>query len=212
MISDTAVEVSAKTVDEAVEKALNELGIRKDNAEVELLNEPSASFFSFFGNKEARVKVTIKRDPKTFLLHFMDEFFKNSHFDAQTKLVKAEDNHIFLNISGESKNLGILIGKRGETLNALQYLVNVILRSQFRGLRDRVVIDIKNYRQRRAETLKQLALNLAKKVVRTKEPVVLEPMTPQERRIIHIALQGDSRVATQSKGDGYNRKVVISLQ
>ena len=113
-----------------------------------------------------------------------------------------------MNVSGQK--MGMLIGKRGQTLNALQYLLNVIYHKKFPEQEGRIILDVEDYRQKREETLRMLAENLAKKVVRMHREVVLEPMTPQERRIIHTALQEHEAVRTYSEGEEPYRKVVIA--
>ena len=108
--------------------------------------------------------------------------------------------------------MGNLIGKRGQTLSSLQYLLNIVLHREFKNVEARLIVDVEGYRGRREKTLQRLAKNLAQKVVTTQEDVVLEPMTPQDRRIIHTTLQDDTAVTTHSEGEGANRKVVISLK
>jgi spoIIIJ-associated protein len=119
------------------------------------------------------------------------------------------DDHVVINLRGE--DLGILIGKHGQTLDALQYLTNLAA-NRDADERSRIVIDVEDYRKRRAETLSRLAMRLADKVKRRGERVVLEPMSPQERKIIHMALQSDNRIMTYSEGDEPYRKVVIALK
>jgi len=115
-----------------------------------------------------------------------------------------------LNINIEGKKSAILIGRRGKTLNEIQYLANAILRRQYKEINKLVVVDVEGYRFRRERTLRQLALSIARKAVHTGREQELEPMTPQERRVIHLTLQDQEGVVTYSKGEEPNRKVVIS--
>ncbi|RQD73907.1 MAG: protein jag [Candidatus Syntrophonatronum acetioxidans] len=204
------VEVTGKTIDEAVEKGLEELGIEKDNAEIEVLCEPSNGLFGFIGTRTAKIKVGIKREPAEFARHFIEQLIDRLGLDnVKVEIEKENENTIFMDIVGE--NLGVLIGKRGQTLNSIQYLTNLVVNKNFKKF-SRVIVDVEGYRQRREATLKNLAENLAQKVLRGKRNIVLEPMIPQERRIIHTALQNHSSVATFSQGDEPFRKVVITLK
>lgn len=204
------VEITGKTIDEAVEKGLEELGIGRDNAEIEVLCEPSNGLFGFIGTRSAKVKIGIKREPAELARHFIEQMVEKIGLEnVQVKIEKENDNIIFIDIVGE--NLGVLIGKRGQTLNSIQYLTNLVVNKNFKKF-SRVVVDVEGYRQRREGTLKNLAENLAQKVIRGKRNIVLEPMIPQERRIIHTALQNHPSVATYSQGDEPYRKVVITLK
>ncbi len=204
------VEITGKTIDEAVEKGLEELGIGRDNAEIEVLCEPSNGLFGFIGSRSAKVKIGIKREPAELARYFIEQMVEKIGLEnVQVKIEKENDNIIFIDIVGE--NLGVLIGKRGQTLNSIQYLTNLVVNKNFKKF-SRVVVDVEGYRQRREGTLKNLAENLAQKVIRGKRNIVLEPMIPQERRIIHTALQNHPSVATYSQGDEPYRKVVITLK
>ncbi|MGI6097547.1 MAG: RNA-binding cell elongation regulator Jag/EloR [Dethiobacteria bacterium] len=206
------IEITAKTVEEAVEIALNKLNIiKRSNADIEVLNEPSSGFLGFFGSRKAQVRVRVKYEPQEYLIELLTKILDCMGYNkAQVRIIESEPEIISVEITGD--DLGVLIGRRGQTLNALQYLLNIVLRRQFKGLQKKVLLDIENYRQKREKTLKNLALNLARKVVQKKEQITLEPMTPQERRIIHLALQDNPYVVTCSKGEDPNRKVVISLK
>ncbi|MBO8170001.1 MAG: protein jag [Thermoanaerobacteraceae bacterium] len=197
---------TAKTVDEAVAEALRELNVDRERAKVEVLEEPQKGLFGLIGNRLARVKVTVSEDPvklaKEFLYKVCDEMGVNVYIEDMTV-----DEYIHLSFSG--KDLGILIGRRGETLDALQYLTNLVVNKQ---VEDRVkfILDVQGYRKRREETLRKLAQRLSDKVKRTGNKIVLEPMNPHERRVIHTALQKDNRVNTYSEGEEPYRKVVIA--
>lgn len=204
------VEKTAKTVEEAVELGIEELGIKRENAEIEILSEPSNGLFGFIGTRSAKVKISMKKLPADFARDFIHELIEKMGLsNVNVEIEKQNENTIYVDIVGD--NLGILIGKRGQTLNSMQYLANLVVNRQFNEF-NRVMIDIENYRDRREKTLKQLAENLARKVVKGRRNIVLEPMIPQERRIIHTALQNNSSVSTYSQGDEPFRKVVITLK
>jgi spoIIIJ-associated protein len=202
------IEISAKTVEEAFEAGIKELGVKRDNVKLEIINEPSQGLFKFLSSKNAKIKLTVLKGPEDYIKDFLEKLLHIINIKGNVNFKRENGGILFYNISG--KDLGLLIGKRGNTLNALQYLINVILHRQFTSTEDRVIIDIENYREKRRITLEQLAKNLALKAMRTNKEVVLEPMTPQERRIIHLALKNNKHVVTYSYGDDPHRKVIIS--
>ncbi len=203
------LEITAKTIEEALEEGIKELGVRKENVRMEVINEPSQGLLKFLSSKNAKIKLTVLREPEEYVKDFLEKILHIIKVNGEVIVAEhGNDEDLYFNING--KELGILIGKRGSTLNALQYLANVILHRQFAFTESRVIVDIENYREKRKVTLEQLAKNLASKVMRTKKEVVLEPMTPQERRIIHLALKNNKHVVTYSYGDDPYRKVIIS--
>ncbi|MHB1126774.1 MAG: RNA-binding cell elongation regulator Jag/EloR [Bacillota bacterium] len=202
------VEKTAKTVDEAIEEALLELGVQRDKVKIEIIEEPSKGLFGLIGTRMARIKVTYEEDPVAVANTFLRNILANLHVEAQMEAQKSED-YLHLSLTGE--DLGILIGRRGETLDALQYLTNLAVNKEL-GKRVKIILDIEGYRKRREETLIKLAQRLSEKVKRTGADVVLEPMNPHERRVIHTALQLDQQVSTFSEGEDPYRKVVISLK
>jgi len=199
-------EKTGKTVEEAVEFALAELGISKEDAEIEILEEGNKGLFGIIGSRAARVKVKEKKRPEKIIQSFLEKIFQAMHIEAKTDLQFDGEQYY---VSFQGKELGILIGRRGDTLDALQYLVNLVVNRQVEK-RVRIVLDVEEYRRRREETLIRLAQRLSEKVKRTRKHVVLEPMNPQERRVIHTALQNDASVYTFSQGNEPFRKVVIS--
>lgn len=203
-----SLEVSAKTVEEAINEGLKALGVKKNNVKIEILSEPSQGILKILGSKNARVKLTVLRTPEEYVKDFLNNILKIMGLNGEIKDERDEEGNIILEVSG--KNLGVLIGRRGNTLNALQYLTNVAYQRQFSLSKVRVFIDVENYRLKRKKTLEQLARNLALKALRTKKEITLEPMTPQERRIIHMALKNNKHVVTYSQGEEPNRQVVIS--
>ncbi len=202
-----STEASGKTVEEAVDKALASLGIKRDNAAVEVLNEPSQGLLGIIGTKTARVTVRMHFDPAEYLNNFLSELLNQMNLAGKVEVTEDEDK-ISASIIGN--RAAILIGRRGKTLNELQYLMNTVLRRQFEGFRKIVIVDVAGYRARRENTLTQLAKSIARKVSLEGHEQTLEPMTPQERRIIHMALQENGEVTTYSKGEEPYRKVVIA--
>ena len=198
---------SAKTVDLAVEAALAELKASREEVDITVIEEGSKGFLGF-GSRDAVVLVKKNFDPEREAEGFLKEIFVSMGLIVQIK-TEMKDKHLLIDLKGD--DMGILIGKRGQTLDALQYLVNLVVNKNSPSYIS-VMLDTENYRQRRKETLESLAFNLAKKVKHTRKNVVLEPMNPYERRIIHSALQNDRYVTTYSEGEEPYRNVVIALK
>lgn len=202
------IQRKGKTVEEAVNEALKELKISREDAEIEVIEEGSKGFLGVFGAKEAVVNVKKKFDPEKTAKVFLKEMFiaMGLIVNIETNL---KDKQLEVKISGD--DMGIIIGKRGQTLDSIQYLVNLVVNKGTAPYIS-VTLDTENYRERRKETLESLAYNLARKVKHTGKNVVLEPMNPYERRIIHSALQNDRYVTTFSQGEEPYRNVVIALK
>jgi spoIIIJ-associated protein len=209
-----SVEVSAKTEEEAVAIALAELGLSRSEVEVVVVKKGKTGIFGF-GSEEVRVKVTPLgqklgegEDVAGMAKAVLQDVLSLMNVPANVVLDKSGGDlgNIPLDIKGE--DLGILIGRRGETLSALQYLVNLIISRRLKS-RVGVVVDVEGYRQRRYESLRLLARRLAEQVRTTGRSVTLEPMPPNERRIIHLELKDNPDVATQSIGQGEERKIAI---
>lgn len=201
------VEVSGKTVDDAIEKGLKELGIKKEKVDVEIIEHGSKGIFGLIGSKPAKVKLTVKNDceavAKVFLRDVLDKMGIMSEIH-----IKDEGDTLKVDLVGP--DMGILIGYRGETLDSLQYLLSLVINKGNDGDEyKKVIIDTENYRKKREETLIRLANKLAYKVNKYNKSITLEPMNPYERRIIHSALQNNPYVVTHSEGDEPFRKVVI---
>lgn len=196
---------TGKTIDIAIEAALQELGVAREDTEIEILEQPTKGLFGL-GAKEALVRVTVKDDPVATAKEFLQHIFAKFELDIEIK-VKEEQDFTTLDLVGE--NLGILIGRRGETLDALQYLTNLTVSRKYQE-KHKFILDAENYRGKREETLERLAKKLAAKVVDTNRSVSLEPMSPYERRIIHTVLQEYPGVRTFSEGEEPYRKVVIT--
>ncbi|HOM02270.1 MAG TPA: RNA-binding cell elongation regulator Jag/EloR [Acetivibrio sp.] len=202
------VEKSAKTVKEAIDLALAELNTTEDQVEVEVLEEGTKGIFGLIGSKLARVKVTLKETSGDKAKKFLLDVFSKMNVHADVLVEETEDT-VFLRIQGD--DIGIIIGRRGETLDALQYLTSLVVNKSKEGYK-RLVIDIENYRQKREETLIKLANRLADRVIKYKKNITLEPMNPYERRVIHSCLQNHKYVETYSVGEEPNRKVIIALK
>ena len=203
-------EFKAKTVDEAITAATLELGISSDKLQYEVVDEGSKGFFGIFNSKPAVIKVILKKSLLERTQEFCDELFAAMKVETTVNIdFREEDNVMNIDLSGS--DMGILIGKRGQTLDSLQYLVSLVINKESEKF-NRVKLDTENYRERRKATLENLARNISLKVKRIKKPVALEPMNPYERRIIHSALQNDKFCTTKSEGDEPYRHVVVMLK
>lgn len=203
------IEVSAKAYDEAVTEALVKLGATSDQVEIEVIDKGSSGFLGI-GAKPVKIKVTKKLTVDGYLRKFFTDIFDAMKIQVEISIQTNEENHsIQVDLQGEE--MGILIGKRGQTLDSLQLLANNAVHKNFETYY-KVKVDTENYRVRRKETLENLAKNIAYKVKRTKRSVALEPMNPFERRVIHSALQNDRYVVTHSEGEDPFRHVVVSLK
>ena len=202
-----SIEMSAKTKDVAVAAALAELGASIDEVEIEVLEEGAKGFLGF-GNKDAKVKVTLMPNPVRRAEDFLNGLFELAKEEVTVDVTK---NDKTLNVEFSGPDMGIIIGKRGETLDAIQHLTSLVVN---RGDDEfiKVSCDTENYRAKRNEALESLAHKLARKVAKTRRNTTLEPMNAYERRIIHASLQDDKYVTTYSVGQGVNRKVVIALK
>lgn len=203
------IEVSAKTVDDAITEACQKLVVTSDKLEYEVIEEGSAGFLGI-GSKPAMIKARVKSSVQDIAKDFLRDVFEAMDLTVVVNVEYDEiENSMNIELSGDE--MGVLIGKRGQTLDSLQYLVSLVVN---KGVENyiRVKVDTENYRQRRKETLENLAKNISYKVKRTKRPVSLEPMNPYERRIIHSALQNDKYVTTYSEGEEPFRHVVVTLK
>ena len=206
------VEVSAKTVSDAITEACQKFSVTSDKLEYEVVQEGSSGFLGI-NAKPAIIKAKVKEEEKTIDVKakdFLSDIFKSMNL-AVVIDAKYDDIENTLDIDLSGDEMGVLIGKRGQTLDSLQYLVSLVVNKDVDDY-IRVKIDTENYRQRRKETLENLAKNISYKVKRTRRPVSLEPMNPYERRIIHSALQNDKYISTHSEGDEPFRKVVVTYK
>ena len=203
------IQVSAKTVDDALTEACVQLGTTSDKLEYEVIEKGSTGFLGI-GSRNAVIKVRKVCSVEDIVKDFLDQVFKAMDMEVEILIKKDEENH-FLDVELKGADMGILIGKRGQTLDSLQYLTNLAV-NKHSDHYYKVKIDTEDYRNRRKETLENLAKNIAYKVKRTKRAVSLEPMNPFERRVIHSALQNDRYVTTHSEGEEPYRHVVVTLK
>jgi spoIIIJ-associated protein len=198
----TWIEGNGSTIEEATKDALDQLGIAPQDAEIEVLDSGSKGFLGIIGNKQARVRIRMRLAPDKAIAEFLEQVIGIMGLDVGFQVTQ-EEGCWKVSLDGR-----ILIGRRGETLNALQLIASLAVNGRLEN-RVRLIIDAERYRERREETLQRLAERLSERVHRTGQEVVLEPMTPNERRVIHMALQDNPWVETGSIGDEPNRKVVI---
>lgn len=203
------IEISAKNVDDAITQATVQLGITSDQLEYEVLDKGSTGFPGI-GSKNAVIKARKKFSIDENVVEFLSSIFDAMKMEVEILVAVNEEEHI-IEVELKGDDMGILIGKRGQTLDALQYLTNLAVNKNSEEY-VKVKIDTEDYRKRRRETLENLAKNIAYKVKRTKRPVSLEPMNPFERRVIHSTLQNDKFVTTHSEGEEPYRHVVVTLK
>jgi spoIIIJ-associated protein len=198
------VEKSGKTVDEAVQAALEEMRVPSDRVKIDVLDEGKSGFLGI-GARPALVRVELKETQRDRVERFLGEVCSAMNVDV-TLALKEDPDYLYVDLAGQEA--GILIGHHGQTLEAVQYLLNLV---STKGAAEskRIVLDVEGYRKRREETLTKLAARLADRVKQSGESEVLEPMSAQERRVIHMALQDDPNVATTSEGEEPFRRVVI---
>lgn len=216
-----------KTTTEAIEKGLKEFKVSKDKVDIKVIEEDKRSFFSILTPRVVKVEMTLKETKKiqsnkekvkvedeerikaeNIVREFLKEFIEKLQTKEVQYEIKAGEEYIEVILNG--KNISYLIGYRGETLNAVQVLLNAVLRNKMRTTM-KVTVDICEYKKERQKTLEELAERIAKKVVETGKSVTLDPMRPYERKIIHSKLQENSKIRTHSVGEEPHRKIVVSL-
>lgn len=200
------VTANGLTVNEAVEEALKELQAKRDEVEVTILDEGKKGLFGFFGKKPAIVKVTLIQNPSKIVHDFLSDIVQKMGIKADID-VKQTGKVINIQLSGDK--MSMLIGKRGQTLNSLQYLTQLVA-NRYSNHYLQIILDAENYRSKRKETLQQLAGKLAKQAIRTSKNVSLEPMPSYERKVIHAALAEFKDIKTYSVGEDPNRHLVIA--
>ena len=210
------IEVSAKTVDEAIQTALEQLGVDEDQVEVVVLRKGRSGVLGM-GTEEAKIKVNLLSEAKekdevaSIATEVLETLIKAMGISAEVCVTQAptEEQPMALDIEGD--DLGILIGRRGQTLASLQYVVRLIVAEKMK-MWVPINVDVAGYKKRRYESLRGLALRLAEQVKRNRRLITLEPMPADERRIIHLALADHPDVDTESTGEGEGRKVAILLK
>lgn len=204
------IEVTGKDIEEAKKLALSQLDLPQERVIFEVLEEPSKGFFGLIGARVAKIRATEKElTPLEKGQEFLKKIFKSMYKDIQIECIEEDINYKF-NLIGD--DLGVLIGKHGQTLDSLQYLTNMAANKNVTGARVRIVLDVENYRKRREETLCQLAERLANKARKYRTKVVLEPINRHERKIIHMALQDYADIITYSDGVEPHRKIVVDIK
>lgn len=201
-------EFSAKTVDEALTEALIKLETTSDQIEYEVIERESTGLLGLF-SKPARIRVCKKEDVQDIVRDFLNRLFENMNLNVEVEMnFDEEEKIIYVELKGNE--MGVLIGKRGQTLDSIQYLTSLVANKN-RDEYIKIKMDTENYRERRKETIENLAKNIAIKVKKTRRPATLEPMNPYERRLIHAALQDDKYVETYSEGEEPFRKVIVNI-
>ena len=203
-----SVETTGKTVEEAILMAVAQLGTRRDKLEIEVLSEPETALFGIIKKKEARIRATKKMDVAETAKVYLEELFDKMGVDARATVMVTEDT-VNAELSGE--RLGVLIGKRGETLDAIRYLLSLHIGKLYEN-KYKIVVDTEGYLAKREESLQKLAISTAHKVKKTRRKIALRPMNSYERRIVHSALQDDPYVKTISEGEEPYRKVIVVLK
>ena len=199
------LEKTGKTIDDAIDAAVAELGCSREDVTIEIVTMPSKGIFGI-GAKPALVRVSLEDSATAYAMEFLNTIFKKFELDVDIHPIEGEE---FITLDLVGKDLGILIGRRGETLDALQYLTNLTVSRHFED-RSKFILDVEGYRAKREETLERLARKLAERVKESGKNISLEPMSPYERRIIHTVLQSYEQVRTFSEGEEPYRKVVIA--
>lgn len=199
---------TGQNVEEAVESALAQLQTTRDRVEIEVLDEGKKGLFGLFGSRQATVKVVVIPDPIEEAKIFLHKVCKEMGLDVEITAF-VEGKTVTFDLSGE--NMALVIGKRGQTLNSLQYLTQLVINRHSKQYHT-VLLDVENYRSRRNETLVQLAERMAQKVIKTRKEVALEPMPSYERKVIHTALVKFSQIETYSSGTDPYRHLVITLK
>lgn len=201
------IEVEENTTEEALEAALKELGVSREQVSVKVIHEPTKGILGL-GAKLAKIRVTLREDVSSTPEAVLHEILSHMGLEAQ---IESQIVNGSVHLTVNSDNPGILIGKHGQTLNAVEYLLNCILnRSSL--VKKKVFVDAEGYRERREQMLTDLAYRAATKVKQTHQEIVLDPMPPRDRRIIHVTLQSDEHIRTYSRGEGMMRRVAVTTR
>ena len=204
------LEVEGKTVDDATKKALSKLGINDaSSVKIEVIDEGKSGIFGFGVSRPAKIRlfysesnVDIGETAKDIIYNILDKM----GIDGGVRTIKEGANRVYIEL--ESKQSGLIIGRKGKTLEALQFLLSLMINNKL-GSEKKIILDIESYRDKRERAIRKLSRDAAHRVIKTGRPWTLEPMNPFERRLIHLTLQNDSRVETKSEGEGIYRKVKV---
>ena len=204
-----SIEVMGKSFEEAIKNGLEQLNVKREEVDIEVIDAGSKGLFNLIGVKPTKIKITVKNNSVNEAKDFLINILKGMKVKAELE-VEEEEKQLNINIKGSS--MGTVIGYRGETLDSLQYLVSLVLNKNHEETYKRVVLDAESYRKKRTDTLKRVAEKTAYKVRNSRRAYKLEPMNPYERRIIHAALQGVDDIYTFSEGTEPHRRVVVDIK
>ena len=206
------IEVEGRTSDDATRKALAELGIRDaSKVNVEIIDQGKSGIFGFGVSRPAKVRIYYNEsgeDVGDKVREILESLLEKMNIDGSVRDIKEGETKVYVELDSNSSS-GLIIGKKGKTLEALQFMVNLMINNTT-GSDKKIILDIESYRDKREKALKKMSKDMAVKVVRSGRPLTLEPMNPFERRLIHLTLQNDKRVVTKSEGQGIYRKIRIS--
>jgi len=205
-------EYEGRTPDDATKKAMAELGIRDaSKVKVEVIDAGKSGIFGFGVSRPAKVRIFYNENKENVgdkVKVYLEDILTRMGIDGGVKDIKESDSKVYVELESKESS-GLLIGKKGKTLEALQFMVNIMINNST-GTEKKIILDIESYRDKREKSLKKMSREVAQKVIKSGRPMILEPMNPFERRLIHLTLQNDKRVMTKSEGQGIYRKIKIS--
>jgi spoIIIJ-associated protein len=205
------IEVEGRTTEDATKKALNQLGVDDPSkVEIEVIDQGKSGIFGFGVSRSAKVRVyytTSNKDIGDKTKEIISNILSKMQIEGTVSDIKEGESKVYIELES-TKNSGLIIGRKGKTLEALQFMVN-LMANNLTGSDKKIILDIESYRAKRERALKKMSKDIAYKVIKSGRPWTLEPMNPFERRLIHLTLQNDSRVTTRSEGQGIYRKVTI---
>lgn len=206
------IEVEGRTPDDATKKAMAELGIRDTSkVTVEVIDAGKSGIFGFGVSRPAKVRIYYNESTENVgskVKEILMALLSRMDIEGGVKDIKESESKVYVELESKTSS-GLLIGKKGKTLEALQFMINLMINNST-GSEKKIILDIESYRDKREKALKKMSRDIAFKVIKTGRPMILEPMNPFERRLIHLTLQNDKRVTTKSEGQGIYRKIKIS--
>jgi len=206
------IEVEGRTPDDATKKAMAELGIRDTSkVTVEIIDPGKSGIFGFGVSRPAKVRIYYNESTENVgskVKETLMALLSRMNIEGGVKDIKESESKVYVELESKTSS-GLLIGKKGKTLEALQFMINLMINNST-GSEKKIILDIESYRDKREKALKKMSRDIAFKVIKTGRPMILEPMNPFERRLIHLTLQNDKRVTTKSEGQGIYRKIKIS--
>jgi len=205
------LEIEGKTVDDATKKAMQKIGVQSvSDMNIEVVDHGKSGIFGFGVSKPALIRVYYSENTINIgglVKETLEEIMAKMDLDVKIKDLKESELKVYIELDGKG-NSGLIIGRKGKTLESLQLILNLII-NQKTGSEKKIILDIEDYREKREKALRKMSKNIAAKVIKTGLPWVLEPMNPFERRLVHLTLQNDTRVTTKSEGQGIYRKIKI---